>query len=282
MPELPEVETVASQLRKVVVGKTIQSVEVKKAKSWFGDTDHVVGQKITGVSRRSKILRFALGNDLNLLVHLKMSGQLIYVDGDKRLGGGHPTADWVQDLPSSHTRVIFTFQDGTHLYFNDQRIFGWIKVTSDEEVKKTFAALAPDIIDSKITPKYLFNKLHNRKIPIKQLIMDNQIVAGVGNIYACDALNLAKISPLRPASTLSLKEMTTLLKSMRAVINLGIKMGGATAHGKYVHVSGLAGKYQNVMRVYNKKGEACPNCGQPIQKMRLGGRGTFYCPNCQK
>ncbi len=282
MPELPEVETVARQLRKVVVGKTIKSVDVAKAKSWSGDIEKVVGQKITDVSRRSKILRIRLGNDLNLTVHLKMSGQLIYVDGEKRVGGGHPTADWIQDLPSKHTRVTFTFSDGTHLFFNDQRIFGWIRLASDEEVEKTFTALAPDIIDPEITPQYLFEKTHNRKIPIKQLIMDNQIVAGVGNIYACDALNLAKISPKRAATTLSMEKITHLLKSMKEVVELGIEMGGATAHGKYVHVTGLAGKYQNVMRVYNKKGEPCPNCGALIEKMKLGGRGTYFCPNCQK
>jgi formamidopyrimidine-DNA glycosylase len=282
MPELPEVETVAQQLKKVILKKTVAEVEVIKAKSWHGDVKAIEGNSVQDISRRSKIIRIEFGYDLNLLIHLKMSGQLIYVDGKKRVGGGHPSADWIQDLPSSHTRVIFTFTDKTKLFFNDQRIFGWIKVATDKEVAAEFAKLAPDIIDPAITTEYLVHKFAKRGIPVKQMIMDNMIVSGVGNIYACDALNLAKISPLRPAKELSTKETYTLLDSMRYVINLGIKKGGATAHGKYVHVSGLAGKYQNFMRVYGKKGEPCPNCRKPIQKIRLAGRGTFYCPNCQK
>jgi len=281
MPELPEVETVAQQLKKVILQKKVKAVEIRKAKSWVGDPKAVNGKTIQNISRRAKIIRIGFGHNLNLLIHLKMSGQLIYVDGKKRFGGGHPTADWIQDLPSSHTRVIFTFIDNTKLFFNDQRIFGWIKVMNDQEVAKEFDKLAPDIIDPAITPTYLAQKFAKRSILVKQMIMDNTILSGVGNIYACDALNLAKISPLRPAKQLSPAEIQTLLKSMRHVINLGIKKGGATAHGKYVHVTGLAGKYQDFMLVYGKKDEPCPNCGQPIQKIRLAGRGTFYCPHCQ-
>jgi formamidopyrimidine-DNA glycosylase len=282
MPELPEVETVRRQLEKVIVGKEVSEVVVLKDKSWNGDISQVVGQSITAVKRRSKVLILRLNNELNLTIHLKMSGQLIYVDGAFRTGGGHPTDDWVQNLPSSHARIIIRFRDGTTLFFNDQRIFGWIRLVTDEQLEASLQGLAPDVIDEEITAEYLFEKSQRRSIPVKQFIMDNQIVAGVGNIYASDALNLAKISPLRPTSTLSKEEITLLLQSMREVIKLGIELGGATAHGKYVDVAGLAGKYQNVMRVYNKKGEPCPNCGEVIVKIKLAGRGTFYCPNCQK
>lgn len=282
MPELPEVETVRRQLGEVVVGKEIAKIEVFKEKSWNGDIPSIVGQKIDRIDRRSKVLLIRLSGETTLLVHLKMSGQLIYVDGQFRTGGGHPTADWIQDLPSSHTRIAFTFTDGTKLYFNDQRIFGWIRALPNEAADRSLEGLAPDVIDPVITAEYLFEKTANRKIPIKQLIMDNEVVAGVGNIYACDALNMAKISPLRPANSLSKEKIIKLLKSMREVVELGIELGGATAHGKYVHVSGLAGKYQDKMRVYGKKGQPCPNCGAMIIKMKLGGRGTFYCPNCQK
>lgn len=282
MPELPEVETVRRQLSQVIVGREIADVQVLKAKSWNGELKDVVDQKVTGIDRRSKVLLIRLANDHTLMVHLKMSGQLIFVDGEFRTGGGHPTADWIQDLPSGHTRVIFTFADGTKLFFNDQRIFGWIRLLSSEAADRSLEGLAPDVIDPLITAEYLFEKSQRRSIPIKQFIMDNQIVAGVGNIYACDALNLAKISPLRPASSIPKEKMIRLLKAMREVVELGIELGGATAHGKYVHVTGLAGKYQDKMRVYGKKGEPCPNCGAMIIKMKLGGRGTFYCPNCQK
>lgn len=281
MPELPEVETVRRQLEKVIVGKEIAGIEVFKAKSWSGEIPTVLHQQVKGVSRRSKVLLIRLTNDLTLMVHLKMSGQLIYVDGAFRTGGGHPTADWIQELPSSHTRIAFTFSDQTKLFFNDQRIFGWVRAVNNHLAEQSLEGLAPDVIDPAITAEYLFQKASKRKMPIKQFIMDNQIVAGVGNIYACDALNLAKISPLRPASSIPKAKMEVLLKSMREVIELGIELGGATAHGKYVHVSGLAGKYQDRMRVYDKKGQPCPNCGKMIIKIKLGGRGTFYCPNCQ-
>ena len=280
MPELPEVETVVRQLQQVLVGKTIASVEVRKPKSWVGNPSLVAGQKIQQVSRHAKMIHIYLKPDLNLLIHLKMSGQLIYLDGQKRLGGGHPTADWVNSLPSKHTRVIFNLSDGTNLFFNDQRIFGWIVVATDEEAQKTFDSIAPDIIDPKITSEYLFTQTQKRRVPIKQVIMDNQVLAGVGNIYACDALNLACILPTRPAKSLSKTEVATLLVAMREVINLGIKSGGATID-KYVQVTGLGGRYQDIMRVYGKKDEPCPNCGKPIQKIRLGGRGTYFCPNCQ-
>ena len=281
MPELPEVETIRRQLSKYIIGKKIAAIEVFKKKSWSGDSKKLIGQKIQEIQRRSKVLWFILGKDLNILIHLKMSGQLIYVDGQKRAGGGHPTADWVNELPSPHTRVMVTFSDKTKLFFNDQRIFGWLRMMNDKEVETEFAKLAPDITDPKITGQYLFEKYQKRAVPVKQMLMDNSLAAGVGNIYACDALNLAKISPKRPAKTLSLLEVKKLLESARTVIKLGIQHGGATVHGEYITVEGLAGKYQTVMRVYNKKDQPCPNCGKPIHKIRLGGRGTYYCPNCQ-
>lgn len=281
MPELPEVETVRRQLSQVIVGKTVAAIDVFKEKSWSGKISVVVGQTVTRIERRSKVLLIRLSNEHSLLVHLKMSGQLIYVDGEFRTGGGHPTADWVQKLPSSHTRIAFTFTDGTALYFNDQRIFGWVRLMTNAEAEQCLVALAPDVVDPVITTEYLLEKALRRGIPIKQFIMDNAIVAGVGNIYACDALNLARISPFRPTSNVTRTEMDRLLESMRTVINLGIELGGATAHGEYVHVDGLAGKYQDRMRVYSRKDEPCPNCGAPVLKAKLGGRGTFYCANCQ-
>ncbi len=281
MPELPEVETVTRQLSAVIADKIVQKVTVFKSKSWVGEVVKVEGQQIKEVSRRSKIIRLRFADNLNILIHLKMSGQLIFVDGQTRVGGGHPTADWTNHLPSKHTRVMFKFTDGTQLFFNDQRIFGWMKVMNDEEVAQEFALLAPDANSSEITLPYFAEKIAKRNVPIKQLIMDNQVIAGVGNIYACDALNLARISPLRPAASLSPVEQKKLLESIQTVIALGIQKGGATVHGKYVHVTGMSGHYQEVLRVYGRKGEPCPNCGAPIQKIKLAGRGTFFCPNCQ-
>lgn len=282
MPELPEVETVARQLDHILRDKQIREIHILKEKSWSGDVQLILNQPILQVNRQAKILRISLASEQNLLIHLKMSGQLIYVDGEFRVGGGHPTADWIQELPSKHTRIIFHFTDGTTLFFNDQRIFGWVKQLSTESVKQIFRDLSPDIIDPIITPTYLLEKAACHAIPIKQFIMDNQVVSGVGNIYANDALNLAKISPFRPAKSLTVSEMKMLYQAMLTVIRLGIELGGATSDQKYVHVNGLAGRYQEVMRVYQKTGLPCPNCGHPILNAKIGGRGTFYCDHCQK
>lgn len=282
MPELPEVETVRRQLERVIVDKQIAAVEVLKTKSWNGELSQVLGQSVQSVERRAKVLLIRLANDWTLLVHLKMSGQLIFVDGQFRTGGGHPTADWIAQLPSPHTRVILRFADDTKLFFNDQRIFGWIRLLPHSAALQSLAGVAPDVIDPAVTVESLYQLAARRRQPIKQFIMDNQVVAGVGNIYACDALNLARLSPFRPAAAVPKAQLGRLLESMRTVIELGIELGGATAHGKYVHVTGLAGKYQEQMRVYDRKGQPCPNCGVMILKVKLGGRGTYYCPNCQK
>lgn len=282
MPELPEVETIVRRLREILPGKKFNQVNVFKDKSFAGDHRELVGLKIREVSRRAKLIRIHLSNDLNLLTHLKMTGQLIYLDDDVRVGGGHPSADWVRGLPSNHTRIHYRFSDGSELFYNDMRIFGWMRLLTDELVNDEYVKLAPDITDPAVTSNYLYSIFQKRKVPIKQAIMNNQIVCGIGNIYASDALNLAKISPLRPAKSLSKKEVTRLLKFCRQVINRGIKLGGTTFDGKYVGVDGMAGGYQNELKAYGREGEKCFNCGGKIIKIKLGGRGTYYCDNCQR
>lgn len=280
MPELPEVETIARRLRQVLPGKTIAQVEVLRQKSFSGDVGSLSGVKIHVVERRSKILLLSLSNHECLLIHLKMTGQLLYVDGTKRLGGGHPTDDFIDNLPSKHTRVVIRFTDGTNLFFNDLRVFGWVHLVSKNEKERELAGLAPDITDSAITAEYLHGKLATRSQAIKLVIMDNSVVAGVGNIYACDALHLAKINPLLQARSLSYEEVERLLAAMKSVINLGIERGGATIQ-HYKNVDGLVGAYQDIRRVYAREGEPCQNCEAPILRVKQAGRSTFYCPHCQ-
>lgn len=285
MPELPEVETLRRRLSETLPGKQILSAAVHKPKSFVGDVALLNQDRptITAIERKSKILRFKLSNSLNLLTHLKMTGQLILIDPslEYRIGGGHPTADWIHQLPSSHTRITFELSDDAKLFFNDQRLFGWIKLVTDEQVAQEWAPLALDVIDDSITPEYLYPLLQRRGIPIKVAIMDNALMSGVGNIYACDALNLAKISPLRPAKSLSFSELETLLAAIKKVIFQGIELGGTTTDGKYVDIHGMAGGYQAVMRVYDRAGQPCFHCGSPILKTKIAGRGTYYCGNCQ-
>ena len=285
MPELPEVETIAQRLHDVLSKKKITKVTVYKQKSFQGSSKLLINQPIVAVSRRAKLIRFHLPGEINLLAHLKMTGQFIFVDHvGLRVGGGHPSADWIQELPSKHTRVAFELQDfegKTHLlFFNDMRIFGWIKVATETEVLEEYKKYGPDIHTEAANLKYFSEKLAKTSRKIKQVIMDNSVVSGVGNIYACDGLNLAKINPERPANSLTEVEVIRLLDSLKQVINLGIELGGATID-KYRNVDGFSGKYQEQVRVYGLEGKQCKNCGGTIKKIKLGGRGTYFCPICQ-
>lgn len=291
MPELPEVETIVRRLREVVVGKTIDNVVVHRDKSFQGNPALIINSKIADVSRKAKLIRFHLDNGLNLLVHLKMTGQLIFIsnDGGKRIGGGHPTSDWVETLPSKHTRITFDLSETSeksesfeksNLFFNDIRVFGWVKLADQEALEKEHSKYAPDIHTDEVDESYFYSALSKTARPIKVAIMDSSIVSGVGNIYACDGLNLAMISPERPAKSLTQKESNNLLAALKKVINLGIEMGGATIDN-YRNVDGFSGKYQEVVRVYGREGEKCENCESIIVKNKLAGRGTYFCANCQ-
>lgn len=281
MPELPEVETIVRKLQQVLPGKKIVTTQQYHPKSLIGSAAELLHLPITQVSRRAKIIRIHFDQGQNLLIHLKMTGQLIFTKGQTRLGGGHPTPDWINQLPSKHTRASFTFDDASQLFFNDQRLFGWIKVLMDDQVAAVFSHLAPDVIDDAVTTEYVQKKLKNRGQNIKQLILDNTIMCGLGNIYACDALNQAKIHPLRPAKSLSTQEIELLVRTAKETLNKGIAMGGTTFDGKYVDIDGMAGQYQSVLRVYGRAGKPCLNCGAAIVKTQIGGRGTYFCENCQ-
>ena len=228
-----------------------------------------------------------------------MTGQFIFrgVDGE-RVGGGHPTADWVNKLPSKHTRIIFNFSDGSKMFFNDMRVFGWVKVFKNEELKEQFSHLGPDILseseieavyngemeagESDFDLDYLLEKAKRRTIPIKQFIMNNQVICGVGNIYASEALFDAGLSPIRSASKVKRKEMRKLLASMKKIVKQSVLKGGTTFDGKYVGVDGFAGGFQNDLKVYGRAEEPCLICGTKIERIKQGGRSTFYCPACQK
>lgn len=300
MPELPEVETIRRQLKEVLTGKVIVNVEVLRAQSFFGDPKKLKGWKIQDIQRKSKVIEIMFeGKAEMVIVHLKMTGQLIYTEKtrkvknsknqnmdsnlEKRIVGGHPTADWVNDLPSKHTRVVWTFKDQSRLFFNDMRVFGWMKLIEKEKYEKEIRKMAPDVIDKDFTDSYLFNVLKKTKKAVKIVLLDQDKIGGLGNIYVNDALFLAGINPLKNADSLNQSEVKKLHSAAVEVINLGIKYGGASASDeKYVNASGLGGKYQEHFLVYQRDGQECPKCGTKIEKIKLGGRGTFFCPKCQK
>ena len=263
MPELPEVETIRRQLNKVLVGQKIKKIEKLHPKSLQGPSLKVIGKEITAVKRKAKMIWFDLQGDLNLLVHLKMTGQLIY-----------------NGKPGKHTRVVLKLSRG-RLIFNDLRLFGWIKVVSNDQLEKHFASLPPDVVDKAFTLKYLEKILKSSGRAVKLVLTDQQKLGGVGNIYANDALFCAHIDPRTPAR--KVRRIKELHRCLRQVINRGIKYGGSTASDEnYVNALGQRGRYQTKFLVYEQQGKKCPRCGRVIKKIKLGGRGTYFCPKCQK
>lgn len=282
MPELPEVETIARQLDEVLVGQKVVKIEIFRTKSFSGNKDELRGKVVEGISRRAKMMAISFRNsDKLLVVHLKMTGQLIYLSGNHRVVGGHPTPDWVNELPSKHTRVIIDFDNGGKLFFNDLRVFGWMKLIQKSEFRIQESGMAPDVVDKEFTLEYFKNILLKSGRSIKLVLLDQAKFGGIGNIYANDALYKAKIDPRRKAKELSDKEIKSLFLAVKEVINLGIKYGGASVD-KYVDVSGMGGKYQEHFFVYGKDGERCRRDGVIIRKIKIGGRGTYYCSGCQK
>jgi formamidopyrimidine-DNA glycosylase len=282
MPELPEVETIARQLNIALRNKVIKNIEVYRERCFQGDYKKMCGWKVVGVSRKSKVIGLSfVGKDEMVIIHLKMTGQLIVVDGKGRIAGGHPTADWINDLPSKHTRVVIRFDDGAELFFNDMRMFGWMKLVSVEKYEDEIKRKAPDVIDGHFTSDYLRSVLSKSGRAVKLVLMDQEKIGGVGNIYANDALYMAGIMPDRKASSLSDEEVRNLYEAVQKVIFLGIEHGGASA-ANYVDTKGLGGEYQDYFLTYKQDGKPCKKCGEKIKKMKLGGRGTFYCVNCQK
>lgn len=286
MPELPEVESIRRKLNTILANRQIQQIEVLREKSFLAFptlSADLINQSILEVKRRAKILQIVLSGERDFLIHLKMTGQLIFVGLDgQRAGGGHPSADWINDLPAKHTRVIFTFTDGSRLFFNDMRVFGWIRSPLKKDVSKEFVNYGPDINDPNLTTEYLLEQAKKRSIPIKQFIMDNKVLCGVGNIYASESLFTIGLNPEVPAKEVASKEMAKLLQAMQEIIERSTQLGGTTFDGKYVGVDGFAGGFQNELKVYGRDGEKCFVCGAGIKRIKQGGRGTFFCPVCQQ
>jgi formamidopyrimidine-DNA glycosylase len=203
-----------------------------------------------------------------------MTGQLVLTEGKKRTVGGHPTADWVNKLPSKHTRVVMGFKDGLKLFFNDMRTFGWMKIG---DVPK----LPPDVVDEEFDFNYLKSVLRGSKRAVKLVILDQKKMGGIGNIYANDGLFLAGVDPRKLAGELNEKEIKKLWKAVRKVINKGVVLGGAT-YSDYKDTRGQGGKYQEHFLVYGREGKVCKRCGEKIKKFKLRGRGTYWCERCQK
>lgn len=311
MPELPEVETIRLQLDRVLKGLRITEVEVLTGKSFIGDVGEVRDVRVVGVKRRGKITIIELEGGMCLAIHLKLTGQLIYRDDRENKGNREDKGKMgkyceqkngpyaVCELPNKYTRVIIAFSNGGKLYFNDLRIFGWIRVVRPSFVRqgRTSAGkdikvleelglgkLGPEANDEKSFSLEYFRKLLavSRK-PIKIILMDQEKVAGIGNIYANEALYIAGILPTRKASELTEKDIKMLRDSILEVLRGAIEHKGSSDRDEaYRQITGEKGTHQNYLQVYGRAGEKCPKCGGIIKRIALGGRGTFYCEKCQK
>ena len=275
MPELPEVETIKLQLEKYILGSVIEKVEVKN-KKYEIDTDNILEQKITGIRRFAKQLAIDLDNNYSIMIHVKMTGQLIYRGSKLKLN--NLSKKVIGGLDGKHTHLIFHLNDGD-LYYNDVRQFGWIKVVKSES--STENNFAPEPLKD-LTLEYFQKLLSKSKRNIKVMLMDQTKIGGVGNIYANDALYLSKISPKRSSNTLTLDEQKKLYDAIHTVLKAGLKYGGASELA-FVTPDGNEGEYQNHSLVYGHTGEICKNCKTTkIEKFFLGGRGTYWCSVCQK
>lgn len=287
MPELPEVETVRTGLNKMLLGKKLRQVTHDWDKGFPNSKSdvsaHLVGAHITGVRRRAKVLIIDLDNGYSLVIHLKMTGQLVYRGDGAHFGAGHPNDSLVGKLPDKSTRVVFDFTDGSKLFFNDQRKFGWIRLLPTAEIPQIdfFQKVGPEPLASDFTAQDFVARLRRRnKSAIKAVLLDQAVIAGVGNIYADESLWAARIHPMSRVQYVSDAQLADLYHSLRGILTLSIQKGGSTDRN-YVDAEGKKGSYLSFAHVFRREGLPCERCGTTIIKTRVAGRGTHICPNCQ-
>jgi len=286
MPELPEVETIRKDLSRLIVNKKIVSIEINLKRIIKPNTKVFSGtlknNKFAQIERIGKLLIFKLADHKKyLLVHLKMTGQLIYQKNKKIIPGGHSDKSSIENLPNKFTRVIFNFFDGGKLFFNDARTFGYLKIVGKEELEiiKNKFGIEPMTENFKLED---FEKIiKSRKTNIKAVLLNQQLISGIGNIYADEILFLAKVKPDRVASKLTKKEIKNIFEATGKIIRNAIKYRGTTFND-YLDANGNKGNFVKFLKVYQKEGERCLVCSSLIKKTKVAGRGTRYCPHCQK
>jgi formamidopyrimidine-DNA glycosylase len=284
VPELPEVESLVRDLSPMLIGRTIHSVEVHKPKLFTATPgltlEDLFGRRVERLWRRGKLTVWELSDGLSVVVHLKLAGQIVHVsrDGQELAHGGHPVPMWGTPLPHKSSHVLFCLDDGSVLYLTDIRQFARLHLMPDNDVAKFLKhqKIGVEPLTRRFTAQALRDKLKRRSIPLKTTIMDQSVVGGIGNIYADESLWRAKLHPRRPASSLTDAEVTRLHRAIRAVLDYAVREGAAfVPHGKAI--SDRAFPY-----CHGRAGSPCPRCRTIIQKEWVGGRGTHFCPKCQK
>jgi formamidopyrimidine-DNA glycosylase len=282
MPELPEVETLKEGLKKFLIGKVIKKITSDRPKMLIGDPKQVFGAQVKEIARYAKLLEVILDNQYSLLFHLKLTGQLVLIDDSHpKLAGGHAVPPLNTPVPNKSTHITISFEDGSRLYFNDLRQFGWLKILKTEEVAKEpfIQNLGPEPLTKDFNPSYLTEICKKTSKPIKTLLMEQDKIAGLGNIYSDEALWWAKIHPKRKANSLSLEEIEALYKGCKKAIEEGIAHKGSSLLS-YVTIEGERGNFLHVAKAYQQK--ECSRCGGKISSLKIGGRTAHFCGNCQR
>ena len=287
MPELPEVETIRRGLADLLPGQAITGVITDYSRSFPNAPSDVraflIGSTVVSIKRRAKLLIIEFGSGYSLLVHLKMTGQLVYrADDGVRFGGGHPNNSLIGDLPDKSTRVTLELAGGK-LFFNDQRRFGWMRLIRTSEIMNInfFKRLGPEPLAADFTAADFRARFQRRPgTTIKAALLDQSVIAGVGNIYADESLFAAKIHPAKRVRDVSTRSMNKLFHELQSVLRLSIAKGGSSDRN-YVDATGEKGSYLRFARVFRREGQPCPRCGHTIVKLRVAGRGTHICPHEQ-
>jgi formamidopyrimidine-DNA glycosylase len=283
MPELPEVETMRRNIEKSLIGRTVVRYELLSPfllrHSSLPTLDPIVGKNVLGARRRAKILMIDFEGDLTMAMHSMLAGQIAIIRADdSRLVAGHPFPSPTGEFPAKMTHLTVWFDDGSQFYFSDIRQFGWIRLAPTEAIQAFVESMAfgPEGIGKDpVDVDTLIHGLSRRRIPVKTALLDQKLLAGLGNIYVDEALHRAKIHPSTPANQVPLEKMPALLDAIQWALTEGLRQGGA----KVIHTK--AYPIDNFPEVHGREGEACPVCGTTIIKVRVGQRGTYLCPNCQ-
>ena len=292
MPELPEVETIRRDLTRRILSQKIVEIKVLSPQTINGSVPGFVkvlrNNSFSHLERIGKLLIFALADQKNyLLIHLKMTGQLIYVSQGKILAGGHSLSsesllDYVGgELPNRSTRVFFAFTNGSRLFFNDQRRFGYLKIVNSVELAEIKQGYGIEPLTRDFTKPALIKILANHRKNVKAVLLDQKLIAGVGNIYADEVLFASHIRPDRLANSLTAREAGSLYRNLNLTIKKAIEYRGTT-FSDYVDAQGKSGNFLRLLRVYGRKGQPCLVCKTAIRKTKVAGRGTHFCPKCQK
>lgn len=277
MPELPEVETIRGQLEKNIIGTSIIKIEVRRANCYIAEVE-LLPEKILSVGREGKYLFVEFESGRGMIIHLKMTGRLVISDHEQMREKRREILDY--DV-APHTRVVLSLDDGRKIYYWDARTFGYVKYVESIKLRQfqQKAKLGSDPWQMTEGDFYKICQKYSR--PIKNLILDQSLIAGVGNIYANDGLWKAGIHPNRIAKSLKRKEVAKLLISLREVMERGLITGGASDNS-YVNALGLKGSYQDEFLTYKRTNKPCLRCGLPLKRIVVGGRGSWVCEKCQR